>query len=211
MKRIQLTENQLHRIITESVYRILEDYGMDWRTAANAAYQSANADPQRIAQYDAKHGQGAWNKRGDRFNGYALNSFNKHNGMDAYDQSGEYAEGQKYGANRFRCARKNPRISTYQVDDNNNQLNFDMETDFNKGQNPQQVLSYNQSIPWTAFENGSQFDGNYDLNTYHKNRQGYNAFKSRNPNVNQAARRGNQQINDYMNGNSRYVKGQGWQ
>jgi hypothetical protein len=39
MRRIRLTESQLHRVIKESVHRILEDDGMDWKDYRNASFK----------------------------------------------------------------------------------------------------------------------------------------------------------------------------
>jgi hypothetical protein len=196
MNKIRLTESQLHRVIKETVKRILEDYGMDWRTAANAAQQSANADPQRIAQYDAKHGQGAWNERGNRFSRYAHGSFNTNNMKSSNPSFGNYAE---YCMSNSNFNSKNPSAYMNQNDSSNGQNGYfdrNMTTHIEKGKTPMQNMKYRKNM-WD--------------NEQEANRQGINSYQSNNQYVNQAAQRGNQQISDYMNGNSRYVKGQGWQ
>jgi hypothetical protein len=196
--KVRLTESQLHRVIKESVKRILEDYGMDWRTGANAAYQSENADPQRIAQYDAKHGQGAWNRRADRFNNYAYNSFNKNMGYNNINGESYHMWGNNFN-------QRKPSVATQQGTNlmfNSNPKDDDtlLHTTFYKNGGADQHLTGNGP---------KDYWGNRQIVNL-GNRNGYDAY-GQNQNLNQVAQRGNQQINDYMNGNSRYIKGQGWQ
>jgi len=154
-KIIRLTESDLHKIVKESVNRVLTE--LDWKTYANAARKRAlqGADDKVIGDLDA-----AANK-----------------GLEKYDIGSEQP---LYG---YKNA---PRLKTTKQDSWGNKF---------ARQELKMPEHERYSDNYSAYDHGTGFDGTADISL---SKIGGN-------------RDARKDIGDYFRGNSKYIKGQGWQ
>ena len=154
-KLIRLTESDLHRIVKESVNRVLTE--LDWKTYANAARKRAlqGADDKVIGDLDA-----AANK-----------------GLEKYDIGSEQP---LYG---YKNA---PRLKTTKQDSWGNKF---------ARQELKMPEHERYSDNYSAYDHGTGFDGTADISL---SKIGGN-------------RDARKDIGDYFRGNSKYIKGKGWQ
>lgn len=184
MKRtIKLTENDLHRVIKESVNTILSE--LDWRT-----YQSA---------YEKALKRGDW-KKANEFRQAATNSFNRQNGYGLKNVpygngSDENArpDGQFYaGGNTYE-----PYGDTFGT----------VSAKATYGQDKPEAVYNTQNI---RTNDGWRGDGKRGDAYPQEQESEYPQKNSFNPSLKYKQMKGDKQVRDYFNGKSKYVKGKGW-
>ena len=185
MKRtIKLTENDLHRVIKESVNTILSE--LDWRT-----YQSA---------YEKPNKRGDW-KKANEFRQAATNSFNRQNGHGLknvpYGNGSDEnvrPDGQFYaGSNMYA-----PYGDTFAT----------ASGKVSYGQNkPAETLYNNQAI---RTNDGWRGDGKRGDAYPQPEESEFHQANSLNPLLKYKQMKGDKEVRDYFNGKSKYVKGKGW-
>lgn len=210
MRRIRLTESQLHRVIKESVSRLLTE--LDWRTYQSAYEKERNMTPDQIAAYDQKHGQWAHAQRMSKFKQASENAFNNQNGYNVqkrYGDDGSYSD----------VVDKNkPFYGGYDgiVSDNGGNPVSAFSTRSATIKNPN---NRNSGLYWHNKQNVvSEPDYNHKRGENFNNddsdigeREQDNAYKqSYNPMLKAAQMRGDSQVRNYFNGNSQYRNGK-WQ
>lgn len=187
--RIKLTESQLHKVIEESVKRVLSE--LDWKTYANAAKK-------RQAQ---KNWQSA-----DRLRDQMVKSFN-----DKYGES-DYEYSNYNGIPTEKSAR-------FQMDNGSmgpqGGLKFDSEITQRGGRDGFDVPQYINRRYRTGLEGydddaypQGQWYYQYGMTDADKKAKQQPTWSSK---VRDKAMQGVYDVDRYYNGQSKYVKGKGWQ
>lgn len=156
MKRVRLTESDLHRIVKESVNQVLTE--LDWKTYANAAKK-------RDAQ---------------------IQQF----GSDATDKGGHPLSRVR---NELDYAASDALTSKYEQRHNNGYPTNNADVYTKNGYQTVTTNNFDGKGKW------SRGEFNYD-NKGDVNKQGYNIDSPM-----------DNEVEDYMNGKSKYIKGKGWQ
>jgi hypothetical protein len=200
-KVIRLTEGDLHRIIKESVNKVLTE--MDWKTYANAAkkegdytgiydwknkrYYGQEGEPERLKHVERqKKFADAAKKAFDK--DYAVNNSRGSYGSDYYVGSTDYAydydPNPNYPMSRYSVNSHGPLIKNF-----SDTMNYDGK-------------HYNKYPMGNSFYNTGD--------NYTEKRP--DAF-DKNMNLDQRAKmiKGDDEIKNYRNGNYEYQKGKGWQ
>lgn len=218
--RIRLSESQLHRVIKESVKQVLSE--LDWKTYANAASKRYNQ-----GKYD----------NAEELGKAARDAFNRDYGYDKhyrdYDYDKENDGGDKYEMTSFYDERQPDRYISHYGGRFGDEFRGD-EPIFDTEEYPNQKANRLYGSPIRtrhyAADNLSDYDGKHytDIETNEFNKEGnyittkkltpkggmYYNFGKKDPSSNngkKARERGNNDISQYVNGKSQYVKGKGWQ
>jgi hypothetical protein len=211
MSRIRLTEHQLHRVIKESVKKILRE--LDWKTYANAARKRGekinnNEIDGEYGRYDPRHVD---DLRTRNFKTAMINKFNDDYGYNAYGQDrnkGEYnmdfirtGIGEKGYFDKLGTETSTP--------DTTKPTPHRMRDDFhlNSLDNSKKYSSDNHDA-YTNFK--KMDDGKYSYTGYEKRNRDAVEPKYNDIPYMSARNKGNEEIQNYQNGNYAYQKGKGW-
>lgn len=168
-KLIRLTESDLHKVIKESVNKVLTE--LDWKTKMNYVMGRQKQGDEAYRQGDENGARKYWDKADDGI----------------YDVRDEFEK--KYNGRPFR----NMKDDKFRMGDINKNTG-DIYTSFNHGKCFNNYTSKNGNAPDVYGYNNDYYLDNFedknDVDTF---------------------RRMNKDVNNYRNGNSKYVKGKGWQ
>ena len=168
-KLIRLTESDLHKVIKESVNKVLTE--LDWKTKMNYVMGRQKQGDEAYRQGDENGARKYWDKAGDGI----------------YDVRDEFEK--KYNGRPFRNM-KDDKFRTGDINKNTG----DIYTSFNHGKCFNNYTSKNGNAPDVY-----GYDNDYYLDNF-EDKNDVDTF-----------RRMNKDVNNYRNGNSKYVKGKGWQ
>ena len=168
-KLIRLTESDLHKVIKESVNKVLTE--LDWKTKMNYVMGRQKQGDEAYRQGDENGARKYWDKAGDGI----------------YDVRDEFEK--KYNGRPFR----NMKDDKFRMGDINKNTG-DIYTSFNHGKCFNNYTSKNGNAPDVY-----GYDNDYYLDNF-EDKNDVDTF-----------RRMNKDVNNYRNGNSKYVKGKGWQ
>lgn len=186
-KLVRLTESDLHRIVKESVNRILTETELDWKTWQNAAYKAQEYRDKNPHKYDRNRLYG--------FQDMARKAFAKKYGLENQYNNGPY--GGEEGVinldnndlrNRDRISVHGSREHDFGDEDkhslNHNVYHFGKKYGNNGGYGRTRMWDYaHESTPEEFFDNTEK---------------------------SKIFRDAEKEVDDYRNGKMKYVKGEGW-
>ena len=211
MGKIILTNKQFHKVIKESVNKILTE--LDWKTYANAARKRGeminNGEIEgEYGVYDPRHVN---DLRTGNFKRAIIDKFNNDYGYNVYGQDrnkGEYnmdylrtGIGDKGYFDKLGTETSTPgntRPAPHRIRD---------DFHLNSLDNSQQYHSDNHNS-YVNFKRGN--DGKFKYTGFEKTKR--DAVEPKHDDIPYMAARnkGNKEIQDYQNGNYEYIKGKGW-
>jgi hypothetical protein len=207
-KLVRLTESQLHRVIKESVNRLLTE--LDWKTYASAgdkAIRRANNEKRPYID-DDEHGAYLMSKPSEikayDFNKAAAKRFNDKFSTPRYRQGGKDSEYDEYNYGAHGTSNS---VDTH-VNKRRNQNELikgtGYDTTFGRSQR-NTCANFTRHMPKQGWNVN-------DDDVYHYSDEDDADFSDIYPNeVENARKMGDKELSDFYNGKYKYQKGKGWQ
>lgn len=216
MAKIKLTESQLHKVIKESVKRIITE--LDWKTYANASRKWADVlakNPQdKRRKSDIIGHQNSYgthdiptDNRLRNFHSAMIDNFNDDYSFNQYrrdNKNGDYSMDwgpDDIGAQGYYDQIRTKTHTPSSIDDDPHSLEDKFYLDSIDGSNKYPSDKHKAIV--------SHINGNYNPNTQVKR----DAVEPKYDNIPymKARNKGNKEIQDYQNGKYEYKKGKGWE